>query len=160
MSPLSFNMIDLNYIKQLIENKLAGTEQFLVDARISPGKLFVFIDKPAGITIDECSALSRHLTNELEPQGFLEKHEIEVSSPGLDKPLKVFNQYLKGIGRVVSVVTANGKFHKGKLVAANNDGFELLEISEEKKQNKKIINEKNLSLNYSEVKETKIEISF
>ncbi|MFI5219093.1 MAG: ribosome maturation factor RimP [Bacteroidia bacterium] len=153
-------MVDLNYIKQLIENKLAGTEQFLVDAKISPDKLTIYIDKPAGITIEECSAFSRYLVNELEPHSFLEKHEIEVSSPGLDKPLKVFNQYLQKVGKVVNVITADGKSHKGKLITAGSDGFELLEIIEDKKKNKKIINEKNLMLSYNEVKETKVEISF
>ncbi|HKR05636.1 MAG TPA: ribosome assembly cofactor RimP [Bacteroidia bacterium] len=150
-------MVDKNYIIQLIENKLSGTEQFLVDVKLSPGRLAVFIDKPAGITIGECSALSRSLINDLEPTGFLDAHEIEVSSPGMDQPLKNYKQYLRRIGREVKVTTAEGKQHKGKLLSANENGFELLEIIQVKQDRKKIKQEINHKLNYNQVKETTLD---
>lgn len=153
-------MVDVGYIKHLIEAELSGTDQFLVDIKLSPGKLAVFIDKPSGVTIDECSKLCRYLINELEPGGFLERHEVEVSSPGMDQPLKVYNQYLKRVGGNIKVVMADGKLHKGKLVAADNNGFELFEIMEAKENKKKIKSEKSVKLNYNEIKETKIEFNF
>ena len=150
-------MVDKNYITELIEIKLSGTELFLVEVKLSPGRLAVFMDKPAGITIEECSRMNRFLLEELEPSGFSETHEIEVSSPGMDQPLKVYPQYLRRIGKNVKVTTADGKLHKGKLLKADNSGFELLEIIETKENKKKVKRENNLALNYNDIKETKLE---
>jgi ribosome maturation factor RimP len=156
-------MVDKNYLIQLIENRLSGTEQFLVDVKLSSGKLAVFIDKPSGVTIEECSALNRFLIDNLEPAGFLTSHEIEVSSPGMDQPLKIYKQYLRRIGRNVKVTTADGRLHKGKLLSANDNGFELLEVIETKENKKKAKSHgeqsrtNNLKLNYNEIKETKLE---
>ena len=63
-------------IRNIIEAFIKGTDQFLVDIQLSPGKLTIFLDKPTGIQLEECSALNRHLLTVLEPDGFLEKHEI------------------------------------------------------------------------------------
>ncbi|MEO5570730.1 MAG: hypothetical protein ABIT08_14315 [Bacteroidia bacterium] len=150
-------MVDKNYIVQIIESKLAGTEQFLVDVNLSTGKLAIFIDKPSGVTIEECSALNKFLINELEPSGFMDSHEIEVSSPGMDQPLKIYKQYLRRIGRNIKVTTSDGKLHKGKLLSANDNGFEILETIETKENKKKIKLENNIKLNYSQIKETKLE---
>jgi len=150
-------MIDKNYIIQIIENKLAGTEQFLVEVKLSPGKLAVFVDKPSGITIQECSDLSRFIINDLEPTGFLSTHEIEVSSPGMDQPFKNYKQYLRRIGRDLKVTTADGKQHIGKLLSANEHEFELLEIIQTKQDKKKIKQEISHKLSYNQIKETKLE---
>ena len=150
-------MVDKNHIIQLIEKKLSGTEQFLVDVKLSPGRLAAFIDKPSGITIEECSALSRFLINDLEPTGFLDSHEIEVSSPGIDQPLKNYKQYLRRIGKEIKVTTAEGKQHKGKLLSANENGFELLEIIQTKENKKKVQHQISHQLNYNQIKETKLE---
>ena len=48
-------------VRQAIEQKIAATDIFLVDIKASPSKIIVLIDKPAGITISECIALTRHL---------------------------------------------------------------------------------------------------
>jgi len=150
-------MFDKNYFIQVIESKLSGTEQFLVDVKLSPGRLAVFIDKPAGITIEECTALNRFLINELEPSGFMDSHEIEVSSPGMDQPLKIYKQYQRRIGRNVKVIMPDGKLHKGKLLSANDNEFELLETIETKENKKKIKRESNIKLNYNQIKEVKLE---
>ncbi len=131
-------MSDLNKITGLIEKKLEGTDQFLVEVKLSPGKLSVFIDKPEGVILEDCIALNRFLFQELESTGFNESHEIEVSSPGMDKPLKVSKQYLKRIGRNIKVITADGTLHKGKITCPRMImGFELLETIEKKENNKK-----------------------
>jgi ribosome maturation factor RimP len=150
-------MVDKNYIIQLIENRLSGSEQFLVDIKLSPGRLAVFIDKPSGITIEECTALSRFIISDLEPTGFLETHEIEVSSPGMDQPLKNYKQYLRRIGRELKVTTADGKQHKGKLLSANENGFQLLEVIQTKENKKKIKQEINLQLDYNNIKEVRLD---
>ena len=157
---LRLTMIDIRQITELIENNLKDTEQFLVDVKLSPAKLIVCIDKPSGIKLDECSALNKYLAKELETTGFLETHEIEVSSPGMDQPFKVYQQYLRRIGRELKVITVEGKLHKGKLLSADNNGFEILETIETKENKKKIKHENNIKLNYNQIKETKLEFKF
>jgi ribosome maturation factor RimP len=72
----------------IIEPTLAGMGYELVDAQVSNrGRLLrIFIDKPDGITVDDCAAVSRHLSRVFEVEG-MDYDRMEVSSPGLDRPL-------------------------------------------------------------------------
>ena len=72
----------------MIEPTLAGMGFELVDAQVSNrGRLLrVFIDKPGGITVDDCAAVSRHLGRVFEVEG-MDFDRMEVSSPGLDRAL-------------------------------------------------------------------------
>ena len=72
----------------IIEPTLAGMGYELVDAQVSNrGRLLrIFIDKPGGITVDDCAAVSRHLGRLFEVEG-MDYERMEVSSPGLDRPL-------------------------------------------------------------------------
>ncbi len=147
-------------IKNTIEAFIKGTDQFLVDIHLSPGKLTIFLDKPTGIQLEECSALNRHLLTVLEPDGFLEKHDIEVSSPGMEMPLKVPQQYLRRIGREIRVVDQEGKESKGLLQKADQNGFEMLAVTEKKEKKVKIRTESLISFKYNEVRESKLVLNF
>ncbi len=151
--------MDKQQIKSLIEQHIAGTETFLVEVKLSPNRLTVAIDKPQGITLDECTGLTRFLLNELEPTGFLEKHEVEVGSPGMDSPLMVPQQYLRRIGREMKVINAEGKELKGTLLSADESGIELKEIVSRKENKKKIISEVLHTLPYSNIREAKLVIN-
>jgi ribosome maturation factor RimP len=72
----------------IIEPTLAGMGYELVDAQVSNrGRLLrIFIDKPGGITVDDCASVSRHLSRVFEVEG-MDYDRMEVSSPGLDRPL-------------------------------------------------------------------------
>lgn len=72
----------------IIEPTLAGMGYELVDAQVSNrGRLLrIFIDKPGGITLEDCAAVSRHLGRVFEVEG-MDYDRMEVSSPGLDRPL-------------------------------------------------------------------------
>ena len=72
----------------IIEPTLAGMGYELVDAQVSNrGRLLrIFIDKPGGITVDDCATVSRHLSRVFEVEG-MDYDRMEVSSPGLDRPL-------------------------------------------------------------------------
>jgi len=61
----------------------------LVDVQASNGGrlLRLFIDKPGGVTVDDCATISRHLTRVLAVEG-IDYERLEVSSPGLDRPLR------------------------------------------------------------------------
>lgn len=68
---------------------MAGLGYELVDVQASNGgrMLRLFIDKPGGITVEDCATVSRHLTRVLAVEG-VDYERLEVSSPGLDRPLR------------------------------------------------------------------------
>ena len=73
---------------KVVELTLEGMGFELVDARASGGgrHLSIFIDRPGGITVDHCAEVSRQLSRVLEVEG-IDYDRLEVSSPGLDRPL-------------------------------------------------------------------------
>lgn len=159
-SPLSFNMISKDDIRGFVEDRLAGTDCFLVDVKLSPGKLMVAVDKPTGITIEECSALSRSLLDHFEDTGFLETHEVEVGSPGMDTPLLVPQQYRRRIGRELRVFDTAGQELHGILQKVNEDGIELLESKSRKENKKKIMTETLHHIPFSAIREAKLILNF
>ena len=72
----------------------------LVDVQASNGGRFLrlFIDKPAGINVDDCAAVSRQLTRVFEVEG-LDYDRLEVSSPGLDRPLRKPADFVRFAGQ-------------------------------------------------------------
>jgi ribosome maturation factor RimP len=76
-------------LEKVIEPAVSGLGYELVDVQASNGgrMLRLFIDKPGGITVEDCAAVSRHLTRVLAVEG-IEYERLEVSSPGLDRPLR------------------------------------------------------------------------
>lgn len=159
-SPFLLSMANKEQLTKLVETRLSGTEMFLVEVKLSPGKLVVLIDKPAGITISECIALNRFITEELETSGFLETHELEVSSPGMEQPLRVFKQYLRRIGNQVRVTTTDGLQHEGKLVTAMPEAIELSKTTIAKLNKKKETINELIRLPFDSIKETKLILTF
>jgi ribosome maturation factor RimP len=71
--------------------------------------LQVFVDTDDGITIAQCAEISRELGAELDAQNTIsELYELEVSSPGIEKPLKLLRQYRKNLGRKFKVQWKHG----------------------------------------------------
>lgn len=144
-------------IHELIKVYIADKDLFLVDLKVTPGKITVLVDKPAGITIDECVLLNRYLYKEMESSGVFENKEFEVGSPGMDQPLKVIGQYKRRIGRPVKIILNDGKQHNGILVDANEQELQLLETIKEKIGGKKVEKQLTTTLPMQNIKETKLE---
>ncbi len=104
----------------MIEQWMQGTDIFLVDMQLLPGRLRIFIDKPSGILLDECASLNRFLQEHLDATGFNDHHSIEVSSPGMNSPFKVREQFYKNCGQTVRLTTSEGHHYQGKLTAVND----------------------------------------
>jgi len=86
-----------------IRRALEGLGYELVDLESSrSGLLRVFIDTPNGITVEDCARVSNHLTRAFVVEG-IEYERLEVSSPGLDRPLKRIEDYQRFAGREASV---------------------------------------------------------
>jgi ribosome maturation factor RimP len=159
-SPFLLEKMLKDQIIKLAEEKIAGTECFLVDVKVSPSKILVFIDKMTGIKIEDCVDLSRYIQEKLEGTDILEHHELDVSSPGMDEPLKVFQQYQKRIGKEISVVTFDGQKHTGILKSVTEQELELEMSSAKKINGKKEITSQLKHFPFSEIKETKVVFSF
>ena len=114
--------------KEAIENSvnsyLQGTEYFLVEVDVRKGSIIdVFVDGDKGISIAECVRISRFIEKQFDREA--EDYELRVSSPGLDRPLKLPRQYSKYLDRAIEVVTANGEKKTGTLKSFNETGLTL-----------------------------------
>jgi ribosome maturation factor RimP len=137
----------------------ADPEAFLVDVKIRPGNnVKVFIDADRGVSIDKLSQYNRILCRQIDESGLFPNGDfsLEISSPGLDEPLKLYRQYLKNIGRHVEVLLKNGIKYEGKLVSATQEEI----VIEEEKISKKIKEVVPHTISYNDVKTTKIQIRF
>ncbi len=87
----------------------------------------LYIDKPEGVSIDDCSKVSRHLSDalDLDPEVIEGAYTLEVSSPGLDRPLKSVADLLRNKGRTIRVIRSTGKPITGKLLEADEDNLTL-----------------------------------
>jgi len=149
-------MITKEHIRKLAEGHIKGTGIFLVDARLSStGRITVLIDRPEGVKIEDCISLSRFLSNEMGEEG--EDHDLNVSSPGLDMPFLVTEQYIKNEGHEVEVVTNAGDKLAGILRNVTSGGFDL-EIVKKQKGKEPVTT--MASFNYEDVKSVTVKISF
>ena len=155
-----------NILRKLIESKFDEEEFsdfFLIELKISPNnKIQVFIESDTHVNFDHCRKMSRYLEAFIDEEGwFGEQYTLEVSSPGVDRPLTMIRQYLKNIGRKVKVTPKEGKVVKGELSKANEDGFTVSfteKVKVGKKKKKKEI--RNVDFSYDEVAETLVKVTF
>lgn len=149
-------MVTKEHIRRVAESHIKGTGIFLVAVRLSStGRITVLIDRPEGVIIDDCASLSKAISGEIGEE--IGDYDLNVSSPGLDMPLLVHEQYLKNEGRMVEVVTEEGETLEGTLMNVTRGGFEL---STEKKIRKGEAETVVRSFNYEDLKTVKVKISF
>lgn len=117
---------------QLLDTTIVGLGYELVDWERS-GKsslLRIFVDKPGGISIDECAQISQHLSRVLAVEG-VNYDRLEVSSPGLDRVLRKEQDFVRFIGekaRVKVRVALDGQRNFIGILRAVNDGKLELEV--------------------------------
>ena len=117
---------------ELLESTLAGLGYELVDLERSVrGKLLrIFIDKPAGVSVDDCVAVSNHLSRLLAVEN-IDYDRLEVSSPGLDRPLKKPSDFIRFSGESVKLrlrVALQGRRNFVGVLREVNDGILKLEM--------------------------------
>ena len=93
-------------LEGILETTLSGLGYELVDVeRSGKGKMLrVFIDKPQGINLDDCTKVSNHLSRVLPVEG-IDYERLEVSSPGLDRALKKEQDFVKYAGHKARIKT-------------------------------------------------------
>ncbi len=153
-------MTDKSKIEKLVSGYIEGNGLFLVAVRVSSsGKITVLVDRKEGITIEECAELSRYLEKNLDRD--VEDFELQVSSPGLDMPFLVIEQYRKNEGKQIEVVGLDGKKYRGILKNVTNGGFELETPVTGSTNSKKMPLETNdISFNYEQVKSARETVTF
>jgi len=144
-------------IRKALDEKFSEEEYkdcFVVEIVISKGnKVVAFIECDGPLTLKKCQAISRYLEKLIEENKWLgEKYTLEVSSPGIDRPLLEFRQYKKNIGRNIRIRDHEGGEVKGKLEIVDENGIEVLEKL--KKEEKRHV------LPFNKIKEAKILVSF
>ena len=109
-------------IRQVVEPLFSERQTELVDLSLqaqSGGWLVrILADRPGGVNLDHCAALNRAIGDRLEETGFFEgRYTVEVSSPGLDRPLTTRRDFERAIGEdvVVQLHTPDGRYqeHRG-----------------------------------------------
>ncbi len=119
-----------------LRGTLEGLGYELVDLESSrSGLLRIFIDSPRGITLDDCTRVSQHLTRALAVEA-VDYERLEVSSPGLDRPLKRLADYERFAGRDATLklkLPVNGQRRfEGRLMGIE-DGRIVLEVQGQKR---------------------------
>lgn len=152
----------------ITERIITNPEIFLVEVLVSDKakqKIVVLLDGDKGVDIDQCAEVSRQLGEIIEAELLIEDaYILEVSSPGLDFPLKFPRQYTANIGRMLRVETKEGSFF-GKITTTTETNFSIeLEIKKSKTQIKKDLAagipapEPIKTIEFAEVKKALIEI--
>ncbi len=156
---LKRNMKNLSELTPIIEEKLRFMRLFLHDIRfIRAGKrgiLRVFIDKPGGVTIDDCEKASNAISMILDVENFSDApYTLEVSSPGADRPLCTEKDFKMVIGHHLRVTMKQGelsesKEHVGKLIACENDKLTM-----------DLDDEQSIEIPLGEIEKARIEVRF
>ncbi len=147
-------------IESLVQKLIDGVEDiFLVSVRIKPiNNIKVFLDSDIGVNIDKCARLNRAMYKVIEEEAWYPEgnFSLEVSSPGVDEPLRLPRQYKKNIGRNVEVTFLDDTKVEGKMMDANEEGI-VVEYTEGKNK-KAVVHTKEVA--YSNMKQTIVQVSF
>ncbi|SHF60879.1 ribosome assembly cofactor RimP [Pedobacter caeni] len=147
-------------VTALVEEKISDRpELFLVEVKMLPNnKLIIHVDGDEGISIQDCAAISRHVGFHLEEENTIEKaYNLEVSSPGVGEPLKLQRQYVKNVGRELSVKLNGGEIKEGKLLSVEDQSITIEAKVKEKGKKAQLV---ETSIDFSNITETKVLISF
>jgi ribosome maturation factor RimP len=109
-------------LAELIAQKYDQRGIYLVEVLLHGRKIEVICDSDTGLTIDDCTGITRYLQFHIDHENMFEgNYTLEVSSPGLERPLKLPRQFKKNVGRPVSVKTHDAKY-QGRLVMVDAHG--------------------------------------
>ncbi len=153
--------ISLNRITTFVEQFIKQwPEVFLVDITISSSnKVTVLLDADPGMDVGRCADVNRALYKMVESEKLFQDNNfsLEVSSPGIDRPLKLHRQFLKNIGRNVEVTKLDSTSLSGKLTGVDDENItiEKTEKQKKKQEEKTIIN-----IPFNEIRQVKVLVVF
>jgi ribosome maturation factor RimP len=134
-------------------------EYFRTHVKIKPtNNVRVYLDGDQGISIEKCVMFNRKLYKLIEESGMFPpgEYSLEVSSPGVDEPLKMHRQYVKNIGREVEVFFTDGAIKQGKLLQVADSDI-ILEHTTGKGKKAEI---QQLVIPFENIKSTTVQVKF
>ena len=145
----------------MLQSLITDPKHFLVEVRVKPThNIKIFIDGDEGLPLSDIVRYNRGLYKAMEESAIFPEGDfsLEVSSPGVDEPLKLHRQYTKNVGRYVEVTLIGEAATKleGKLIAANED--EILLETETGKGRKKEVKQETIS--FTDIKSTTVQVKF
>lgn len=124
---VSYEVMSINTI---LEQTVPGLGYELVDVEITPAKIIkVFIDKPdGGVTIEDCESVSDHLSKLFLVEE-IDYNRLEISSPGVERPLKKLEDFVRFNGQTVKLklreLINEQKVFQGSIVAVEANKIKL-----------------------------------
>ena len=117
-------------VRELVEPVLDASGLELVDVELAGGVLRLSVDRPGGIDLDAIAAVSPAVSAALDAgDPIAERYHLEVSSPGLERPLRTPEHFRRFVGSTVSVRTHPGgegdRRVRGTLVGADDTGIDV-----------------------------------
>ena len=151
----------IEQIKAFVESELEQAPgYFLVEVHTSPSnQLKVYVDADHGAAIDQLAWINRAVYRRIEETALFGtdgNFSLEVSSPGLDEPLKSLRQYRKNIGRKVEISMEDGLHHEGKLMEVTDEVLVLEKVSGPKKEK----TTEQIEIPFNQIKFTKVCVVF
>ncbi len=147
-------------IEGLINNLLASEPgDFLVSIKIKPtNNIKIFIDSDGGMSIEKCVKYNRRLYAQIEEKAIFPdgNFSLEISSPGVDEPLKMHRQYVKNKGRNVLITFNDAGEKEGKLVEVTETDI----IIEQKTGKGKKAETHQFVIPFNNIKSTTVQIQF
>ncbi len=154
-------MIDQEKLGELVSEALSQEEAFLVDMQVdSDAKIRIEIDRSGGINLSTLTKVSRLIESEFDRDE--EDYSLEVASPGVGTPFKVWEQYPANVGRVVKVNLKDGSEIKGDMISADEGKIVLTwkeRVPKEKGKGKRTI-EVSKEIEIKDIQQTKLEVRF
>jgi ribosome maturation factor RimP len=154
-------LIEKRQIEDIAKEALKETEIFLVDIVISRSNLIqVFIDHNDGISLDDCAGLHKSIEDQLDREH--DDFELQISSPGLGQPIRVFAQYIKALGQKLEIMLQDGDIIKGTLLEARpvESGREAEIIVRQTGTKRKPAPEEPVVIQINRIKTARVEIDF
>jgi ribosome maturation factor RimP len=154
--------MDLNEkVRELAQSCLIDESQFLVEviltAKAGPKRVLVILDGDKGVNIETCAKVSRALSNAMDESGLIDdNYTLEVTTPGLDHPLKLKRQYYKNVGRGFKVHTKDKALVQGTLVELDE---QRIVLKQEVKEGKKV-EVKTIEIPFEQIEKAFVMVSF
>lgn len=140
-------------IEKAAELATVENNAFLVELEVKPNNVIIaYVDADEGLTMDQIKMINRKMESELDRDA--EDFNLTVSSPDLNRPLKIWRQYKKNIGRYLKVKYEDSLV-EGKLERVEQD-FLVLSVPQKKKSAPHL----ELEIQFAEIVEAKVAIRF
>jgi len=159
--PSSFIMTQdplIQTVEKMIAPLLEG-DIFLVSIRVKPtNNIKIYLDADGGLGIEKCIRINRALYKAMEENGMYPDGDfsLEVSSPGIDEPLKLLRQYKKNIGRNVEVITTEDVKKEGRLTGVTEEKI-IIEYTTGKGKKAET---KSEEIDLGNIKQTTVQVKF